>query len=50
MNPKDLQKQYDRELDLLKDTLETILSELHLAGERLARMELLKELQEKNEK
>ncbi len=45
MNLKDLQKKFDRESDLLKDTLETILSELHLAGERLARMELLKELQ-----
>ncbi|MBA7493416.1 hypothetical protein ES702_03974 [subsurface metagenome] len=46
----ELKKQYDRELDLLKDTLETILSDLHLAEERLARMELLKELQKEDKK
>ena len=43
---KDLKKLYDREYELLNDTLETILSELRLAQERLARMELLKELEE----
>lgn len=47
----DLKKIYDREYELLKDTLDTILSELELAQERLARMELLKELERKtNEK
>ena len=42
---KDPKKLYDREMVMLVENLETILSELHLAQERLARMELLKELE-----
>jgi len=41
---KDLKKLYDREYRLLNDNLDTILSEFQIVKERLARMELLKEL------
>ncbi|MBA7546323.1 hypothetical protein ES705_38711 [subsurface metagenome] len=46
---EDLQKQYDRELKLLTENLDTIMSELQLINEHLARMELLKELQKEGQ-
>ncbi len=45
MAKAELQKRYDREFVMLCETLDEILSDLQLAKERLARMELLKELQ-----
>lgn len=47
---KDLQKLYDREYAKLVQKLDQLLFDLQLAKERLARMELLKEMQKENEK